>query len=126
MSVSLQLDSPTLASTHTSNSIVESELGQVASLVGGVEDLVVEDGEVQGETETDGVGGSKVGLGNLSGGLVGLKGSIGGTLATVADGELGKVTVVVTLPIRRGETRQSWIAIASRVGTAWVATHILW
>lgn len=98
----------------------------MAGTIGGVQDLVVEDGEVQGETETDGVGGSKVGLGNLSGGLVGLKGSIGGTLATVADGELGKVTVVVTLPIRRGETRQSWIAIASRVGTAWVATHILW
>jgi hypothetical protein len=39
-----------------SDGIVESLLGKLASLVGRVEDLVVEDGEVQGETETDGVG----------------------------------------------------------------------
>jgi len=39
----------------TSNSIVECLLGQLASLVWRVEDLVVEDGEVQCEAETDGV-----------------------------------------------------------------------
>ena len=49
----------------TSNSIVESLLGQLASLVWRVEDLVVEDGEVEGEAETDGVSGSELGLGNV-------------------------------------------------------------
>lgn len=82
---------------RTSNGIIESELGQVAGLVGGVQDLVVEDREVQGETKTDGVGGGEVGLGDLGSGLVGLEGGIGGTLAAVASSELGKVTVVVTL-----------------------------
>ena len=84
-------------SRRTSNSIVEGELSEVASLVGRVEDLVVEDGEVKGEAETDGVGRGEVSLGDLSGGLVGLQRVVGGTLAAVANGELGKVTVVVTL-----------------------------
>ena len=39
----------------------------MAGTVGRVEDLVVEDGEVEGETETDGVGGSELGLGNVGG-----------------------------------------------------------
>lgn len=55
------------------NGIVESGLGKVASLVWGVQDLVVEDREVQGETQTDGVGRRKVGLGNFGGVLVSLK-----------------------------------------------------
>lgn len=71
----------------------------MASLVRGVEDLIVEHGEVQGETQADGVGGGKVGLGNLGGGLVGLEGLVGRVLAAVANGELGQVTVVVTLPV---------------------------
>jgi hypothetical protein len=84
-----------------SDGIVESLLGKLASLVGRVEDLVVEDGEVQGETETDGVGRSKVLSSDLGGGLVSLEGLVGGGLALVANGELGKVAVVVTLPISR-------------------------
>jgi hypothetical protein len=47
------------------NGIVEGLLGEVACTVGGVEDLVVEDGEVQGETEADGVSGGEVSLGNF-------------------------------------------------------------
>lgn len=69
----------------------------MAGLVGGVQDFVVEDREVQGQAETDGVGGSKVGGSDLSGGLVGLQRGIGSTLTAVADGELSQVTVVVTL-----------------------------
>ena len=83
---------------RTSNGIVESLLGEVASLVWRVEDLVVEDGEVQGKTKTDWVGWSKIALGNLGGSLVSLKGLVGGLLALVADGELGEVAVVITLP----------------------------
>lgn len=37
----------------------------MAGTVGGVEDLVVEDREVEGETETDGVCRGQVGLGNI-------------------------------------------------------------
>lgn len=85
----------------TGNGIVESLLGEVASLIRSIENLVVEDGEVQGKSETDGVGRRKLGLSNLGGSLVGLKRLVGGILALVANGELGEVTVVVTLPIKQ-------------------------
>lgn len=84
---------------HTGNSVIESLLGEVACLVGRVEDLVVEDREVQSETKADGVSGREVGLGNLGGSLVGLEGLVRGGLALVAGGELSEVTVVVTLPV---------------------------
>jgi hypothetical protein len=71
----------------------------VASLVRGVEDLVVEDGEIEGETQADGVRRRQLGLRNLGGSLVGLERLVGGVLAAVTDGELGEVTVIVTLPI---------------------------
>jgi hypothetical protein len=71
----------------------------VASLVGLVADLVVEDGEVQGEAETDGVGRRKLGLSNLGGSLVSLEGLVGRVLTAVTESELGEVTVVVTLPV---------------------------
>lgn len=47
--------------------IVEGLLGQVARAVGRVQDLVVEDREVKGETQADGVGGGELGLGNVGG-----------------------------------------------------------
>jgi hypothetical protein len=56
-----------------SNGIVESLLGKVASLVGRVEDLVIEDGEVEGKTQTNGVSGSQVSGGDLSSTLVSLE-----------------------------------------------------
>jgi hypothetical protein len=70
----------------------------VASLIGRVENLVVEHGEVEGETKTDGVGRSKIGLSNLGGVLVGLEGLVGRALSLLGDGELGEVAVVVALP----------------------------
>lgn len=85
-------------SVELSNGIIECLLGKLASLVGRVEDLVIEDGEVQGKTKTDGVGGGKVGSSNVSCGLVGLERLISGSLALVANGELSEVTVVVALP----------------------------
>jgi hypothetical protein len=39
----------------------------VAGTIRRVEDLVVENGEVKSETETDGVSGSELGLGNVGG-----------------------------------------------------------
>jgi hypothetical protein len=94
----------------------------VACAVGGVQDLVVEDGEVEGKTEADGVGRGELSLGDVGSALrrlvsigsrqrhdrmsrylVGIVGSSGGSLALVTGGELGKVTVVVTLPGRLSE-----------------------
>jgi len=75
----------------------------MASLVRRVQDLVVKDGEVQGKTKTNWVGWGKVGLRNLGGCLVSLERLVGGGLALVTHGELGEVTVVVTLPVRCGQ-----------------------
>ena len=82
-----------------SNGVVERLLRQMARTVGAVEDFVVEDGEVECETETDGVGGGQAGGGNLGGSLVRLERLIGRSLALVANSKLSEVTVVVTLPI---------------------------
>lgn len=49
------------------NSIVKGLLSEVASTVGRVQDLVVEDGEVEGETEADGVGRRQLRLGDVGG-----------------------------------------------------------
>jgi hypothetical protein len=81
------------------NSIVEGLLREVASTVGGVQDLVVEDGEVESKTQTDGVSRSELSLSNIGGALISIVGSGGSTLALLTRGELSKVTVVVTLPV---------------------------
>jgi hypothetical protein len=95
--------------------IIESLLGKVAGTVGGVEDLVVEDGEVQGKTEADWVGWGELSLGNIGGVLisvsgaplrlcnrsylVGLVSSGSCDLALLTGRELCKITVVVPFPI---------------------------
>ena len=60
----------------------------MARAVGRVEDLVVEDGEVEGQTQTDGVGGREIVGGDGGGGRVGLQGLGGRFLADVAVLEL--------------------------------------
>lgn len=52
------------------NSVVEGLLGEVAGTVGGVEDLVVEDREVEGKTEADGVRRGELSLGDVGGVLI--------------------------------------------------------
>jgi hypothetical protein len=54
-----------------SNSVVEGLLGEVASAVGRVEDLVVEDREVKGQTQPDRVGWGELGLCDVGGVLYG-------------------------------------------------------
>lgn len=76
----------------------------MAGLIRGVQDLVVEDGEVEGQAEADGVRGGELRLRNLGGSLVRLKRLVGRILALVANGELGEVAVVVTLPVALLET----------------------
>ena len=95
----------------------------MASLVGGVEDLVVEDGEVQRKTEADRVSGRQLRLGNLGGSLVGLERLVGRVLAAVTNGELGKVAVVVALPVCGGFALVSEVIIVLRHAAQ---TDILW
>ena len=90
----------------------------MASLVWGVEDLVVEDGEVEGKTKADWVGWGQLGLSDLSGSLVSLKGLVGRGLALVASSELGKVTVVVTLPVE--------LLVVQSCLRRYCCAHILW
>jgi len=71
----------------------------MASLVWCVKDLVVEDREVEGKTKSDWMCWGEVCLSNFGSGLVSLKGLVSGCLALVANGELGEVSVVVSLPI---------------------------
>ena len=98
----------------------------MASTVGRVQDLVVEDREVQRKAETDGVGRCELSLGNVGGRLwtqsmfalqvnhvvasylVGLVCGGSGNLALLAGSELGEVTVVVTLP--------AWLSVSCCAG----------
>lgn len=94
----------------------------MASAVGRVENLVIEDGEVQCKTKTDRVSGSELGLGNVrsvllfvsaaasefssilalsSTYLVGFMSSGGSNLALLTRGKLSKVPVIVTLPVEQ-------------------------
>jgi hypothetical protein len=90
-------------SVQLGNSIVECLLGEMAGLVRGVQDLVVKDREVQRETKSDGVGGSKLGLSDFCGSLVGLERLVRRFLALVGSSELSEVAVVVALPSRTSE-----------------------
>jgi hypothetical protein len=72
----------------------------MARLIRRVQDFIVEHRKVECETETDWVSWSKISLGNLGSVLVGLQRLVCRLLALLANGELSKVTVVVTLPIR--------------------------
>jgi hypothetical protein len=85
-------------SVQLGNSIVECLLGEMAGLVRGVQDLVVKDREVQRETKSDGVGGSKLSLSDFCGSLVSLERLVRRFLALVGSSELSEVAVVVALP----------------------------
>lgn len=65
--------------------------GELAGLFGRVEDFVVEDGEVERESEPDGVRGLHLGLGDLEGLLVGLLGVLEHSSAAVSGGDLSEV-----------------------------------
>lgn len=84
--------------------IVKGLLGNIASSVGAVENLVVKDRKVQRKTETDRVGRWKVRGGNSTGCLVGIQGAGGRRLAGIAGLEFGEVTVVVAWWKRMGRS----------------------
>lgn len=87
-------------SVKLGNSIIECLLGKMASLVRGVEDLIVEDREIESKTKSDRVSGSKVGLSDFGGSLVSLQGLIGRFLSLVGGCEFGEVTMIITLPVK--------------------------
>ena len=77
--------------------IVERLLGQVASSVGAPQNFIVEHGKVQGQSQADGVRGSQLRLSHVGRLLVSIMRGFGGGFTLVTGGELGQVTVVVTL-----------------------------
>ena len=85
----------------TSNSIVEGLLGQMACLIRRVQDLIIEDGEVERKTQSDGVCWRKISLRNFGSILISLKRLVGGFLALLANCKFSEISVVVSLPIRR-------------------------
>jgi hypothetical protein len=84
---------------HTSNGVIKRLLSQVACLIWRIENLVVEDGEIEGKAQTDGVCWGEVSVCNFSSCLVSLKRLVGRSLTLVANSKLSEITVVVTLPV---------------------------
>lgn len=85
--------------------VVEGRFGQAAGAVGGVEDLVVEDGEVERQPQPDGVGGGQLRHGDVARRLVRHQAVLRRLLAVVARGKLGQVAVVVALPSQGQKTK---------------------
>lgn len=85
----------------TSNGVIKSLLGKMAGLVWRVENLVVEDRKVECKAKADGVSGRKLGGRDLSRCFVCLQRLVGRCFALISQSELGKVTVVVALPVRK-------------------------
>ena len=93
---------------RTGNGVIKGLFGKVACLVWGVQDLVVENGEVECKTKTDWVGGSKISLSNLGSVLVCLERLVGRLLSLVANGKFSQVTVVIALPVHLLGTQNVW------------------
>ena len=70
----------------------------MARLIRRVQDFIVEHRKVESETEADWLSWCKISLGNFGSILVGLQRLVRRLLALLANSELSKVTVVVTLP----------------------------
>lgn len=83
----------------TSNCVIKRLLGKMAGLIGGTEDLVVEDREVEGKSKANRMSGSKISSSDLGGRLVSFQRLVGRILALVANGKFGEVTVIVALPV---------------------------
>lgn len=84
-------------SIEFSDRIVKRQLGETAGLVGRVEDLVVEYGEVERESESDRVCGRKFGRGDGRSRFVRFEGSFRGLRTCVTGSKFGEVSVVISL-----------------------------
>ena len=75
--------------------IVEGGLSQLTCLGRIVHDLIVEDGEIQGKSQSDRVGGLQLGSGDICGVVICFKGGSGGLVVLLSDGVLADVSEVV-------------------------------
>ena len=75
-------------------------LGELASLLGRVEDLVIEDGEVERQTEANWMRRLHLGLRNFKGLLVSLLRIIQHGRAAVSYGNFGKVPVIIAFHLQ--------------------------
>ena len=91
----------------------------MASLIWRVKNLVVEDGEVEGETKTNGVSGSEVSGGDLGGSLVSLQRLVGRGLTLVTKRELREVAVIITLPRIMRQHIGSILCVQWRTNILW-------
>lgn len=82
-----------------SNGIIESLLGEMAGLIWRVQNLVVEHAEVQGKAEADRMCWCEVSRCNFGSVLVRFKRLVGACFPLVGNGEFGKVSVIVALPV---------------------------
>mmetsp|Transcript_30500 Transcript_30500/g.85404 ORF Transcript_30500/g.85404 Transcript_30500/m.85404 type:complete len:208 (-) Transcript_30500:264-887(-) len=87
-------------SVQLRDGLVEGVLGQVARPLRGVEDLVVEHGEVQGQAQANRVRRRQLVQRDRLGLLVGHQGLLGSLFPVVAGLELGQVAVVVPLHLQ--------------------------
>lgn len=97
----------TLQRTFTCYNVCDDNNNQSvlpACPVWGVEDLIVEDREVESQSESDWVGRCQFRVGDIAGRLVRDQAALGGLLPVVAGGKLGSVPVVVALPGEENKT----------------------
>jgi hypothetical protein len=85
---------------RTSNRIIKCLFGKVACLVRSIQNFIIKHGKVEGKAEANGVCRGEIGVGDLCGGLVSLERLVGRRLALVANGKLGKIAVIITLPLK--------------------------
>jgi len=90
---------------NISNGIIEGRLGQGAGLLGVVQALVVEDREVEGQSQSDGVGGLQLSVGDLRGSRVGLQGTLRDLFMQISLGVLRDVSEVVSLHLQVEDLR---------------------
>lgn len=75
-----------------------------ASAIRRVEDFVIENREVEGQSEADGIGGGQVYHGAVLGSLVSHQAVVSCLLPVVAGGKLSQVPVVIALPAKKKQT----------------------
>lgn len=98
--------------------------GVPARAVRRVEDFIIENGEVQGESEADGVGRGELDHGDVARCFVSDQTVLGRLLPVVARGELCQVPVVISLP-EQGTQKVTRISFHQRAGGGQVSTNSL-
>ncbi len=85
-------------SVEFGNGIIKRSLGKVTSTIRRAQDLVVENGEVEGQTQTNGVRGREINNSNILSGLVSDERLLSSLFPLSSSRELGKVAPIVSLP----------------------------